>query len=206
MPAELSVIVQLPTYVQLFATPWTEACQVSLFFTISQGLLKFLSIESVMSSSHLIPCHCLLVLPAIFPSIRVFSNELALHIRWPMYWSFSFSIRPSNEYSRLIFFMIDWCAFLAVQRTLKSLLQQRSLKASILWHSAFFMVQLSHQYMTTGKNIDLTIWTFAGKMMSLLFNTLLRFVTALLPRSKHKAHEKVPIESGTLQYPEEDLK
>src|SRR5574340_58839 len=138
-------------------------------------------IESVMPSNHLILCHPFLLLPSIFPSIRVFSKESALHIRWPNYWSFSIS--PSNEYSGLISFMIDWSDLLAVQGTLKSL-QHHSSKASILWHSAFFIVQLSHTYMTTGKNIALTRWTFVGKVMSLLFNMLSRLVIAFLPRRK----------------------
>ena len=139
-------------------TPWTAALQDSLSFTISQSLLKFISIESVMLSNHLILCHPIL-LPSVFPSIRVFSNELALPIRWPKYWNFSFSISPSNEYSRLISFRIDWLDFLLVQETLKNLLQHYSSKTSILQHSAFFMVQLSHPYMTTGKTIALTKWT-----------------------------------------------
>ena len=143
-----------------------------------------MSIESVMQSNHLILCHPLLLLPSVFPSIRVFSNESALHIRWPKYWSFSFSICPSNEYSRLISFRIDWFDLLAVQGTLKSLLQQHSSKESILWCSALFMVQLSHPNMTTVKTIALTRQTFVGKVMSLLFNILTRFVIAFLPRSK----------------------
>ena len=129
-------------------------------------------------------CHPLLLLPSIFPSIKVFSNELALHIRWPNYWSFSFSINPSNEYSGLISFRMDWLDLLTVQGTLKSLIQLHSSKASILWHSAFFTIQLSHPYVTTGKTIALTRWTFVGKVMSLLFNMLSRFVTTLLLRSK----------------------
>ena len=149
-----------------------------------QSLLKLMSIESVMSSNHLILCRPLFLLPSIFPSIRVFSNESVLHIRWPKYWSFSFSISPSNEYSGLIFFRIDWLDLLAVQRTLKSLLQHHSWKASILQRSAFFTVQLLHPYMTTGKTIALTRWTFVGKIMSLLFNMLSRLVIAFLPRSK----------------------
>ena len=144
-----------------------------------------MSTELVMPSNHLILCHLLLLLPSIFPTIRVFSNELALCIRWPEYWSFSFSISPSNEYSGLISFRIDWLDLLAVQGTLKSLLQHHRSKASILQCSAFFMVQLSHLYMTTGKTIALTIQTFVGKVMSLLFNILSRFVIAFLPRSKH---------------------
>ena len=139
-----------------------------------------MSIESVIPSKHLILCHTLLLLPSISPSIRVFSNELALHIRWPKYWSFNFSISPANEYSGLISFRIDRFDLLAVQGTLKSLLQHHCSKASILRHSAFFMVQLSHPYMTTGKTIALTRWTFVGKVMSLLFNTRSRFVIASL--------------------------
>ena len=136
-----------------------------------------------MPSNHLILCHPLLLLPSIFPSIRVFFNESVLHIKWPKYWSFSIS--PSNEYSGLVSFRIDWLDLLAVQGTLKSLRQHHSSKASILWHSAFFMVQLSHPYMTTGKTIALTRQTFVGKVMSLLFNTLSKFVIAFPPRSKH---------------------
>ena len=141
---------------RLFATPWTAACQAFLTFTISQTLLRFMSIESVMPSNHLILCHPLLLLPSIFPSIRVFSNESALHIRWPKYWSFSTS--PPNEYSGLISFRTDSFDLLAVQGTLKSLLQHHSLKASILWRSAFFMVQLSHPYMTTHSFTCMDVW------------------------------------------------
>ena len=151
-------------------TPWTAACQASLSMTNSQNLLKLMSIESVMPSNHLILCHPLLLLPSIFPSIRVFSNESALHIRWPKYWSFSFSISPSSEYSGLLSFRMDWLDLLAVQGTLKSLLQHHSSEASILQCSAFFMVRLSHPYMTPGKTIALTRQTFVGKVMSLLFN------------------------------------
>ena len=135
-------------------TPWTAACQASQSFTLSQSLLKFMSIESVMLSNHLTLCHALLLLPSIFPSIRIFSNELALRIRWPKYWSwsFNFSIHPSNEYSELLSFRIDWFDLLGVQGTLKSPLQHHSLKASILWRSIFFMVQLTHPFMTTRKN------------------------------------------------------
>ena len=158
----LFISVQLPSRIQLFATPWTEAHQASLSITNTQSLLKLTSIESVMSSNHLILCHLLLLLPSLFPSIRVFSNESVLHIRWPKYCSFSFSISPSNEYSGLISFRIDWFDLLAVQGTPKSLLQHHSLKALILWCSAFFMVQLSHPYMTTGKTKCLTRWTFVG--------------------------------------------
>ena len=133
------------------ATPWTATCQASLSFTIICSLLEFMSIESMMPSNHLILCHPLLLLPSIFPSIRVFSNESVLHIRWPKYWSFNFSISPSNEYSGLISFRIDWFDLLAVQGNLKSLLQCHNLKASVLWSSPFFMVEFSHPYMTTGK-------------------------------------------------------
>ena len=157
-------------------TPWTTACQAPLFSTISWNLFKFMSIESVMLSNHLILCCPLLLLPSIFPSIRVFSNESVLHIRWPKHWSFSFSNSSSNEYSGLISFRIDWFDLLAVQGTLKSLLQYHSSKASIPWCLAFFMVQLSHLYMTPGKTIALTLRTFVGKAISLLFNTLSRFV------------------------------
>ena len=151
--------------------------------TTSWSLLKLMSIESVMPSNHLILCRPLLLLPSIFPSIRVFSNKSALRIR-PKYWSFSFSISPSNEYLGLISFRMDWLDLLAVQGTLKSLLQYHSSKASILWCSAFFIVQLSHPYMTAGKTIALTRWTFVGKVMSLLFNMLSRLVITFLPRSK----------------------
>ena len=151
--------------------------------TNSRSLLKFMSIESVMPFNHLILC-CPLLLPSIFPSVRVFSSELALHIRWPKYWTFSFSISPSNEYSGLISFRIDWFDLLAVQRTLKSLLQHHSSNTSVLRHSAFFIVQLSHPHMTNGKIMALTRWTFVGKVMSLLFNMLSRLVIAFLPRSK----------------------
>ena len=155
------------------ATPWTAACQTSLSFTISWSLLKLKCIGSVMPSNQLVPYHPLLLLPSIFPSIRVFSKESVLRIRWPKYWSFSIS--PSNEYSGLISYRIDWFD-LAVQGALKSLLQHHSSEASILQHSAFFMFQISHAYMTTGKTTALTRWTFVGKVMSLLFNTLSRLV------------------------------
>ena len=159
--------------------------QASLSITNSQSLLKLMSIKLVMPSNHLVLRPRLLLLPSIFPSIRVFSSESALLIKWPKYWSFSFSISPSSEYSGLISFRRDWFDLLALQGTLKSLLQHHSSKASILQHSAFFMVQLSHPYMTTGKTIILTRWTFLNKVMSLLFNTLSRLVIAFLPRSKH---------------------
>ena len=148
------------SHVWLFAAPWTAACQASLSISNSQSLLKLTSIELVMPSNHLILCHPLLLLPSIFSCIRVFSNESALCIRWPKYWSFSFNISPSNEHSGLISFRMNWLDLLAVRGTLKSLLQYHSSKASILWHSAFFMVQLSHLFMTSRKTIGLTIWTF----------------------------------------------
>ena len=165
-------------------TSWTEAHQASLSSTVSWSLLKFMSINSVMLSNHLILCHPLLLLPSIFPSIRVFSNELALRIKWPKYWSFSFSISPSNEYLGLIFFRLDWFDLLSVQETLKSLLQHHRWKTSNLWRSAFLMVQLSHSYMTTGKTRALTRWISVGKVVSLLLNTLSRFIIAFLPKSK----------------------
>ena len=176
--------VQSLSHIQLFATPWTAACQASLSITNSQSLLKLMSIQSVMPSNHLILYCRLLLLPSIFPSIKVFSNESALRIRWPKYWSFSFSISPSNEYSGLISLRIDWFDLLAVQGTLKNLLQYHSSKASILQHAAFFIVQFSHPYMTTGKTIALTRRTFVGKGMSLLCNMLSRLVIAFLPRSR----------------------
>ena len=157
-------------------TLWTATCQASLSFTNSCSLLKLISIKSMMPSNRLILCHPPLLLPSIFPSIRVFSNESALRIRWPKYWSFSFNISPSNEHPGLISFRMDWLDLLAVQRTLKSLHQHHSSKASIHWHSAFFIVQLSHPYMTTGKTIASTRWTFVGKVMSLLLNMLSRLV------------------------------
>ena len=157
------------SHVQPFVTPWTAAHQASLSFTISQSLLKLMSIESVMPSNHLILCHPLLLLLSIFPGIRVFSRESTLCIKWPNYWSFSFSISPSNEYSGLISFRLDWLDLLAVQETLKSLLQHHNSKASILWCSAFFMVQPSHPYMTTGKTTALTIRTLIDKVMSMFF-------------------------------------
>ena len=168
----LAISVSLVT--QSCPTPWTAARQASLSITNSRGLLKLMSIESGMPADHLILCCPLLLLPSILPSIRVFSNESVLHIRWPKYWSFSFSISPCYEYSGLISSRMDWLDLLAVQGTLKGLLQQHSSKASILHCSAFFIVQLSHPYMTTGKTIALTRWAFAGKVMSLLFNMLQR--------------------------------
>ena len=174
--------VQLLSRVQLFATPWTAACQASLSITNSWSLLNLMSIDSVKPFNHLILCHPLLLLPSVFPSIRVFSNESVLCIRWPNYWSFSIS--PPNEYSGLISCRIDLLDLLAFQGTLKSLLQHHSSKASILWHSAFFIVQFSHPFMTIGKTIALTRQIFVGKEMSLLFNMLSRLVITFLPRSK----------------------
>ena len=164
--------VQLLSHVQLFAIPWTAARRASLSITNSQSLLKLMSFELEMPNNHFILCCPLLLSPSIFPSIRVFSNESALRIRWPKYWSFSFSLNPSNEHSGLISFRMDWLDLFAVQGALKSLLQHHSSKASILRHSAFFIVQLSHPYMTTGKTIALTRRTFVVKVMSLLFNML----------------------------------
>ena len=176
--------VHLLICVRLFGTPWTAARQASLSITISQRLLKLMSSKLVMPFSHPILCRSLLLLPSIFPSISIFSNESALHIRWPKYWSFGYSISPSNENSGLSSFRVNWFDLLAFQGTLRSLLHHHSSKASILWHSAFFMVQLSHPYMTTGKAIALTKQNFVGKVMSLLFNMLSRWVIAFLPRSK----------------------
>ena len=175
--------VQSLSCVWLFVTPWTAAHQAFLSITNSWSPPKPMSIESVMPSNHFIFC-CPLLMPSIFPSIRVFSNESVLHIRWPKFWSFSFNISPSNEYSGLISFRIDWLDLFAIQGTLKSLLQHHSSKASILRCSAFFMVQLSHSYKTSGKTIPLTRWTFVGKVMSLLFKMLSRLVIVFLPRSK----------------------
>ena len=176
--------VQFSLVVSDSAIPWIAAHQASLSITNSRSLLKLMSIESVMPSSHLILCRPLLLLPPIFPSIRVFSNESALPMRWPKYWSFSFSISPSSEPLGLISFRMDWLDLLEVQGTLKSLLQHHSSKAPNFWCSAFFTVQLSHPNMTTGKTIALTKWTFVGKGMSLLFNMLSRLVVTFLPRSK----------------------
>ena len=160
------ISVQSLSHVRLFATPWTAACQASLSITNSWNPPKPVSIESVMPSNHLILCCPLFLLPSVFPSIRVFSNESALCIGWPKYWSFSFNISPSNERSGLISFRMDWLDILAIQGTLKSLLQHHSSKALILQCSAFFIVQLSHPYLTTGKTTALTRWTFVGKVMS----------------------------------------
>ena len=167
--------------VPLFVTPWTAARQASWSITNSRSLPKPVFMESVTPSNHLMLCHPLLLLPSIFPSIRVFSNETALPIRWPKYWSFSFNISPSNEDPGLISFRMDWLDLLAVQGTLKSL-QHHSSKASILWHSAFFTLQLSHPYVTTRKTVALNRWIFVGKVMSLLFNMLSRLVITFLPR------------------------
>ena len=187
--------VQLLSHIQLSATPWTAAHQDSLSITNSQSPPKSMSIESVMPSNHLILCRPPFLLPSIFPSISVFSDESALRIRWPKYWSFqkkkqtkywsfSFNISPSSEHPGLICYRMDWLDLLAVQGTLKSLLQHHSSKAAILLRSAFFIVQLSHPYMTTGKTIALTRRTFVDKVMSLLFNMLSRLVITFLPRSK----------------------
>ena len=177
--------VQLLSCVRLFVTPWIAARQASLSITNSRNSLKLTFIESVMPSSHLILCCPLLLLPSIPPSIRVFSSESTLSIRWPKYWSFSFSIIPSKEHPGLVSFRMDWLDLPAVQATLKSLLQHHTSKASILWHSAFFTVQLSHPYRTTGKTIALTRRTFVGKVTSLLLNMPSRLVIIFLPRSKH---------------------
>ena len=177
--------VQLLSHVRHFVTPWNAARQASLSITNSCSLLKLMFIELVMPSNHLILCYPLLILPSIFPSIRIFSNESALHIRWPKYWSFSLNISPFSEYSGLISFWMDWLDLLAVQWTFKSLFQHHSSKASILQQSVFFIVQLSHPYMTSGITIALTRWTFVGKVMSLLFNMLSKLVITFLPRSNH---------------------
>ena len=181
----VSQLVQSLSRVQPFVTPWITARQASLSITNSRSSLKLMSIESVMPSSHLILCLPLFLLPPIPPSSRVFSSESTLCIRWPEYWSFSFSISPSNEHPGLISFRMVWLDLLAVQGTLKSLLQHHSSKASILRRSAFFTVQLSYPYMTTGKTVALTGRTFVGKVMSLLLNMLSRVVITFLPRSKH---------------------
>ena len=173
------VVILLLSHVRLSVTPWTEAHKASLSFTIYRSLLKLMSIKSVMPSNHLILCHPFLLLPSIFPSIGVFSNESILCIRWPKFWSITFIINPSNEYSELISFRTNWFDLLAFHRTFKSHLWHHNLKASILWCSAFFIVQLSHPNMTTGKTIPLTRWTFVGKVMSLLFNMLSRFAIAV---------------------------
>ena len=168
--------------VWLFASPWTSACQASLSITNSRSSLRLTSIESVVPSSHLILCRPLLLLPPIPPSIRIFSNEWALHVKWLKYWSFSFRISPSKEQPGLISFRMDWLDLLQ-SKGLSRVLQHQSSKASILQRSAFFTVQLSHSYMTTGKTIALTRWTFVGKVMSVLSNMLSRLVITFLPRS-----------------------
>ena len=164
--------------------PWTAARQASMSFTTSWSLLKLMSVELVMPSNLLVLCHPLLLPPSIFPSFRVFSNESTPHITWPKYWSFSFHISPSNEYSGLISFRMYWLDLLAVQGTLKSLLQHHSSKASVPWHSVFFIAQLSHRYMTTGKTTTSTRWTFVDKVMALLYNMLSSFVKSFISRSK----------------------
>ena len=180
----VSVSVLSFSHVWLFVKPWTITCRVSLSITSSQSLLKLMSTESVMPSSHLILCRPLLLPLSIFPSFRVFSNESVLHISWPKYWSFSFNTSPSNEYSGLISFRMDWLDLFAVQGTLKSLLQHHSSKASILQCSTLFIVQISHPYMTAGKTIALMRRTLVGKVTCLLFNMLSRLVKTFLPRSK----------------------
>ena len=181
--------------------PWTAARRASPSLTVSRSLPKLMSIKSLMPANHLILYCPLLLLPSIIPSSRIISNESAVHIRWPNSSSFNFSISLSNEYSGLISFKIDWFDLLAVQGILRSLLQHRNSKTSIFWHSAFFMVQLSHPYMTTGKTMALTIWTFVGKMMSLLFNTLSRSVIAFLPRSSHLLTSWLPSPSAVILEP-----
>ena len=193
--------VQSLSRVQLFVTPWIAARQASLSITNARSLLKLMPIESVMPSSHLILCRPLLLQPPIPPSIRVFSNESTLRMRWTKYWSFSFSISPSNEHPGLISFRMDWLDLLAVQGTLKSLLQHHNSKASIFRHSAFFTVQLSHPYMTTGKTIALTRRTFVGKVMSLLFNMLSKLVITFLPRSKRLLISWLPSPSAVILEP-----
>ena len=177
--------VQSLSYVWLFATPWTAAHQASQSITNCQSLFKLKSTESLRPSNNLILCCPLFLLPSISPSIRVFSNDSVLCIRWPKYWSFSLSISPYNDHSGRISSKIDWLDLFAVQRILKSLPQHHSSKASILWHSAFFMVQLSHPYVTTRKRIALTRWSFVDKVTCLLFNTLSMLITVFLPRSNH---------------------
>ena len=194
--------VQSLSRIRLFAIPWIAARQASLSITNSQSSPKLMCIKSVMPSSHLILCHPLLLLPSVPPSIRVFSNESALHMRWPKYWSFSFSISPCNEHPGLISFRMDWLGLLAVQGTLKSLLQHHSSKASILWRSAIFTVQLSHPSMTTGKTIALTRRTFVGKVMSLLLTMLSRLVITFLPRSKRLLSSWLQSPSGVILEPE----
>ena len=197
--------VQLVSHVRLFATPWTTACQASLSITNYQSLPKPMSIESVMPSNHLILCRPLLLWPSIFPSLRVFSNESALHIRWPKYWSCSFNIIPSKEHPGLIPFRMDWLDLLEVQGTLQSLLQHHSSKASILQHSALFTVQLSHPYMTAGKTIALIRRTFVDKVMSLLFNMLSTVVITFLPRSRRLLISRLLIRVALMPLPTKTL-
>ena len=198
--------VQSLSRVQLFATPWIAACQASLSITNSRSLPKPMSIESVMPSNHLILYRHLLFLSSIFPSTKVFSNESALRMRWLKYWSFSFSISPSKEHPGLIYFRMDWLDLLAVQGTLNSLLWHHSSKASILQHSAFFTVQLSYSYMTTGKTIALTRQTFVGKVISLLFNMLSRLVITFLPRSKRLLISWLQSPSAVILEPKKKIK
>jgi len=194
--------VQSLSCVRLFATPWIAALQASLSITNSRSLPKLMCINSVIPSSYLILCRPLLLLPPIPPSIRVFSNESTLRMTWPKYWNFSFSISPSNEDPGLISFKMDWLDLLAVQGTLKSLLQHHSSKASILQRSAFFTVQPSHLYMTTGKTIALTRRTFVGKVLSLLLNMLSRLVITFLPRSKHLLISRLQSPSAVILEPQ----
>ena len=193
--------VQLLSRVLFFVTSWSAAHQASLSITNSRSLLKLMSIKSVMPSNHLIFFLPLLLLPSIFPSTRVFTNESVLHIRWTKDWSFSFSFISSNKHPGLISFRMDWLDLLAVQGTLKSFLQHHSSKASILWHSAFFIVQLSHPYMTTGKTIALTRRTFVGKVTSLLFNMLSRLVIAFLLRIRYLLITWLPSPSAVILEP-----
>ena len=194
--------VQLLSRVQLFATPRIAAHQASLSITNARSSLKLMSIEPVMPSTHLILCRPLLLLPPIPPSIRVFSNESTLRMRWPKYWSFSFSISPFKEHPGLISFRMDWLDLFAIQGILKSLLQHHSSKASVLWHSVLFTAQLSHPYMTTGKTIAFTRQTFVDKVMSLLFNMLSRLVITFLPRSKRLLTSWLPSPSAVILYAE----
>ena len=202
MPFYVMCSVQSLSRVRFFGAPWTAARQDSLSITNSHSSLKLMSIKSVMPSSHFILCCPLLLLPPIPPSIRVFSNESTLHMRWPKYWSFSFRISPPNEHPGLISFRMDWLDILAVQGTLTSLLQHHSSKASILWHSAFFTVQLSHPYMTTGKTIALTRWTYFGKEMSLLFNMLFRLVITFFTWNKHLLISRLQSPSAVILEPQ----
>ena len=194
--------VQLLSHVRLFETSWTARCQASLSLTNSRSFLKNISIESEIPSNHLILFHPPLLLTLNFPNIRVFSNESVLHIRWPKYWNFSFSISPSKEYSGLISFRMDWLELLPFQGTLKTLLQHHSSKASIIQHSAFFIIQFSHPYITTGITIAWTRWTFVDKVMFPLFNMLSRLVITFLPRSKHLLISWLKSQSAVILEPE----